>query len=142
MARHGLGKPKTYSHWYNMKTRCFNKNNIKYKDYGGRGITVFKEWIEFKNFHFWAIANGFKEGLSLERVDVNGNYCPENCTWITMAEQAKNKRNVILYTYNGLTMHAADWGKYLKLGKETVRNRIKNGWSLERALQPIIKGGD
>lgn len=138
---HGLGKPKTYSHWVNMKTRCLNKNNVKYKNYGGRGITICDEWINnFANFHYWALNNGFEEGLSLDRIDVNGNYEPNNCRWITMTEQAKNKRNNKNITYKGLTMNCAEWSKYLGLGKETVRERFKKGWNIERTLQPLKRG--
>ena len=133
---HRLGKPKTYSHWVNMKTRCLNKNNVKYKSYGGRGITICTEWLKFENFHYWAINNGFKKELTLERIDVNGNYCPENCTWITMEQQAKNKRNSKIITYNGLTMNVAEWSRYLGLGKETVRERLKKGWNIQDALSP------
>lgn len=141
--RHGLGKPATYSHWYNMKTRCFNKNNPKYKDYGGRGITVCEDWISFVNFHNWAITHGFEEGLTLERIDVNGNYCPENCTWITMAQQAKNRRVNKMITYNGITDTVRGWTIRLGFKKETLRNRLNYyGWSVERALTEPVKGGD
>ena len=133
---HGLGKPDTFSHWVNMKTRCLNKNNVKYKNYGGRGITICDEWLSFENFHYWTINNGFNKDLTLERIDVNGNYEPSNCTWITMEQQAKNKRNSKIITYNGLTMNVAEWSKYLGLGRETVRERLKNGWSIKDALSP------
>lgn len=140
---HGLGKPATYSHWYNMKTRCFNKNNHKYKDYGARGITVCNEWVSFVNFHNWAMNNGFEEGLTLERIDVNGNYCPENCTWIPMAQQAKNKRTSRLITYNGITDTIQGWTKRLGFKKETLRNRLNYyGWSVEDALTKGVRGGD
>ena len=140
---HGLGKPKTYSHWYNMKTRCFNKNNAKYKNYGGRGITVCDEWISFVNFHNWAINNGFEEGLTLERIDVNGNYCPENCTWIPMSQQAKNRRVNRMITYNGITDTIRGWTIRLGFKKETLRNRLNYyGWSVERALTEPLRGGD
>ncbi len=139
---HRLGKPSTYSHWVNMKTRCLNKNNVKYKSYGGRGITICDEWLSFENFHYWAINNGFREDLTLERIDVNGNYEPNNCTWITMEQQAKNKRNVANYTFNGKSMNINEWTKYLGFGKETIRERLKRGWTIEEALsKPLKKRG-
>ena len=136
---HRLGRPDTYSHWSNIKTRCFNKNNKKYKSYGGRGITVCKEWLDFKNFHYWAINNGYKKGLSIERIDVNGNYEPDNCKWIPMEQQSKNRRCVINYSLNGKKMNINEWTKFLGCGKETIRERIKRGWTIEKALTTPIK---
>lgn len=138
---HGLGKPATYSHWYNMKTRCLNKNNPKYKRYGARGIKICDEWLNFKNFHEWAINNGFKDGLTIERIDNNGDYCPENCKWIPMAEQAKNKECNIMITYNGITDTLQGWTKRLGFKKNTLRARICDyGWSIEKALTTPIRG--
>lgn len=132
---HGLGKPPLYSHWVNMKTRCLNKNNAKYKIYGGRGITICEEWLDFKNFHDWAMSNGFIDGLTLERIDVNGNYCPENCTWIPMVEQAKNKRTCTYLIHNGMRDTVAGWTKRMGYGRETIRERLKRGWSVKRAIE-------
>lgn len=84
-----------YKIWSGVKTRCFNKNRKGYKNYGGRGITICNEWLEYKNFCDWAMANGYKDNLTIERINVNGNYEPANCTWITIQEQQKNKRNTI-----------------------------------------------
>lgn len=131
---HGLGKPPLYSHWVNMKTRCFNKNNPKYKDYGARGITICEEWLDFKVFYEWAMSHGYAEGLSIERIDVDGNYCPDNCKWITMSEQAKNKRTNVYLTYNGITDTVAGWTKRIGCGRETLRERLKRGWSVEKTL--------
>ena len=87
--------------------------------------------------------NGFEEGLTLERIDVNGNYCPENCTWIPMAQQAKNKRTSRLITYNGITDTIQGWTKRLGFKKETLRNRLNYyGWSVEDALTKGVRGGD
>lgn len=136
---HGLGKPNTYSHWVNMKTRCFNSRNPKYKDYGGRGITICKEWLEFKNFHEWALSHGYKEGLTLDRIDVNGNYEPSNCRWITAAEQAKNKRTCRLITYNGITDTIKGWTERLGFKKNTLRVRLVNlKWDVEKAFTTPI----
>lgn len=90
---HGKADIRIYKIWINMKQRCLNKKNTRYSDYGGRGIRISKEWIKsFESFNDWAMLSGYNDSLTLERIDVNGNYEPSNCTWITLKEQAKNKR--------------------------------------------------
>lgn len=90
---------KIYNVWCGMFRRCYNKNNKSFSQYGGREIIICNEWKDFKIFYEWAINNGYKEGLSIERIDVNGNYCPSNCTWISIKEQAKNRQNTIKVFY-------------------------------------------
>lgn len=95
---HGLTNKSNglYSIWNGMKRRCYCKKSPDYPDYGGRGITVCGEWLhDFQAFYDWSMKNGHKKGLSIERKDVNGNYCPENCCWIPLKDQAKNKRNTL-----------------------------------------------
>lgn len=94
---HGLSKEAIYAVWSMMIQRCENANNKAYKDYGSRGISVCEEWHKFDVFYAWAISSGYSKGLTIERKNVNGDYCPENCTWITMKEQMRNRRNVELY---------------------------------------------
>lgn len=94
---HGLSKEAIYDVWKGMIRRCENPNCHGYKYYGGRGISVCEEWHKLEVFYAWAISSGYAKGLTIERKDVNGNYCPENCTWITMKEQGRNRRNVELY---------------------------------------------
>lgn len=91
-----------YSIWVNMKTRCYNKNNPSYKHYGERGIKICNEWLDnFESFFEWANNNGYEDNLTIDRVDYNGDYCPENCRWVTVKEQARNKSNNIVFTING-----------------------------------------
>lgn len=100
--RHGLSKTRIYNVWCSMKDRCFNKKCKEYRAYGGRGIVICEEWLnDFMSFYAWAIESGYKDDLTIERIDVDGNYEPDNCTWTTIEKQAINKRNTIRIIYSG-----------------------------------------
>lgn len=137
--KHGLSKSKLYSVWGSMKDRCYSKNCKQYKDYGGRGITICDEWrSDFFTFYKWAVNNGYKEGLTIERKDVNGNYCPENCCWITKEEQAKNKTNCHFITYNGETRTLSEWSRELHIDRGTVRKHEKILGNGEEAIEKVL----
>ena len=139
--KHGLWKYgfRLYGVWQAMKGRCLRPTNQKFKDYGGRGIKICKEWItDFKAFYEWANNTGYKEGLTLERIDVNGNYEPANCKWIPPEEQARNKRNNVFIEYNGETHCLREWARILKLNYKTIHKRIKDGWDVQKALSTPI----
>lgn len=117
--------------WRDMLNRCFNSKCADYKYYGGRGITVCIEWKnDFMSFYNWAIENGYKDDLTIDRIDVNGNYEPSNCRWVTKKEQQRNKRNNRYITYSGKTLCLADWARLLKIDKNTVKYRLNKGLPL------------
>lgn len=131
---HGESTGKFYKKWSSIKTRCYNKNTPCYKNYGGRGIKMCDEWLDFWNFREWAYKNGYSEGLTLERIDVNGNYEPSNCKWIPMKEQAINKRNNSFIEYGGKRQTLSQWSKELGVGKEVLSYRYRAGWAPEECL--------
>lgn len=132
---HGGTGTRLYDIWTGMISRCYNKNNNRYDNYGGRGIIVCNEWKNsFEVFRDWATKNGYSDNLTIDRINVNGDYCPENCRWISPLEQSKNKSNSINIEINGETKILSDWAREYGIGKDTVRHRIKCGWDIIDAL--------
>ena len=133
---HGMKNSRLYSLWNAMKSRCNNPNIKSYIRYGGRGISVCDEWEKsFLSFYNWAINNGYKDNLSIDRIDNNGNYCPENCRWITFEEQCNNRRTNIVFEYNGEKHNLMQWCKLLNLDYKFIHNRIyKMKWDFEKAI--------
>lgn len=125
--------------WKRMKSRCKNPNTKDFRNYGARGITVCKEWADsFEAFMDWAMANGYQDHLTIERKDTDGNYCPENCCWITKAEQSRNRRGLHHITANGETHTIAEWERITGIQNQTIQKRIRDGWSEEAAvLTPV-----
>lgn len=140
--KHGLYGTPIYKKWEAMKRRCLNKNEKSYSNYGGRGITICDKWLGFRGF-YEDMGKSFIAGMSLERIDNNGNYYKENCKWIPMSEQAGNKRSVKLYEYGGRTMSIPEWSKVSGIKYFTLFARIKKyKWSLEEALNTPISYGN
>ncbi|APH24986.1 hypothetical protein CF088_14640 [Clostridium botulinum] len=137
---HGLRHHRLYGIYTNMKSRCYNSKTPKYKNYGGRGIKVCDEWLNnFKAFYDWAMSNGYEDNLTIDRVNNDCNYEPSNCRWITFYKQASNKTTTNLITFNGKTQCVKAWTEELGFGKETLRERLKRGWSTKKALTTPIK---
>lgn len=133
--KHGGKKTRLYHIWEGMKSRCLNRAERSYKDYGGRGITVCEEWAQsFGAFRDWALANGYRDDLTIDRIDNDGNYCPENCHWATKKEQGNNRRSNRKITHNGETHTLTQWAELIGIKRETLSQRLRNGWSVERAL--------
>ena len=126
---HGLWhfNPRLYKIWQMMIDRCKNKKSKSYKYYGNRGINVCEKWHDAKKFMEWAIKNGYKDDLTIERIDVNGNYCPENCKFITKQEQTRNKRTNTIIEINGEKKCMAEWSEKMNIDYRTLLKRIKNG---------------
>ncbi len=130
---HGQSKTRLYTVWTHMKQRCFNPNDDRYADYGGRGITVCDAWRE--SFEIFLQDMGPRPlGHTLDRIDNDGNYEPANCRWATAAEQARNKRNNIIVEWRGARMTLKDAAQLKGIHPATVWCRLERGWSLERAL--------
>lgn len=136
MYKHGKSNTKIYNVWTAMKQRCLKENDRAYVNYGGRGIAVYEEWLSFIPFYEWAMNSGYKEGLTLERIDNDGNYEPPNCTWIPKSEQTSNRRINKHITYKGKTKIMKDWAKELGFDYHVIQSRItKLGWSIEKAFE-------
>lgn len=138
---HGLANHPLYAKWLAIRHRCKNPHNHKYKNYGGKGITVCSEWdSDFELFYEWALSNGYKEGLELDRIDNTKGYSPENCRFVTHKENLRNMERTILVTINGKTAPLIEWCEKLNLKYLTVYSRIKHyGWTPEKALLTPIR---
>ena len=132
--KHGLSKTRISATHSNMMARCYNPKSEKYKRYGGRGIVVCDEWKTPKNFFDWSLSNGYAENLTIERIDNNGNYEPNNCTWITKGEQARNKSTNKNLTLCGVTRCITEWAEVTGYSIRTIQWRIKSGWSTSDLL--------
>ena len=125
---------KLYKVWTSMKCRCLNKKDKRYYDYGGRGITVCDEWLEFKSFMDWAYANGYNDGLAIDRIDNDKGYCPENCKWSTTKEQARNKRTTHYIEIDGVAKSMIEWSEISGTRHGTISTRLRRGWNPKEAV--------
>lgn len=125
-----------YRIYNNMKTRCYNPSSISYQHYGGRGIKICKEWLQdFSIFKDWAISNGYRDDLTIDRIDVDKGYFPDNCRWTDYKVQANNTRSNHLVTIYGFTKTLTEWSEFYEINVKTVRDRLKRGWDVIEALQ-------
>ena len=117
--------------WYNsyrcMKSRCYREKDISYKNYGGRGIKVCEEWLDIRNFEKWVEQNPYFEGATIDRIDNDGDYSPENCRWATMYEQDNNRRNTIMIEWKGECHSLSEWSEIIGINKSTLKNRYWRG---------------
>ena len=138
-AAHGESGNRTrlYRIWSGMKNRCYNAHSKNaYKKYGNRGITVCDEWRNsYTAFRDWAYQNGYRDDLTIDRIDNNGAYEPQNCRWVSTKKQNNNRRNNHYITFNGETKTMAEWTEIAGFGRSVIEHRLSRGWSVESALQ-------
>ena len=137
---HGQKGTRLYNTWAHMKQRCENPKNDDYNNYGGRGICVCDEWQEFEPFYEWAMSNGYNEKLTIDRIDVNGNYEPNNCRWADAYTQHNNTRTNTYVVYKGQRKTASQWSRELKISKCRLYRQLKNGKTLEEIINTPPRG--
>lgn len=138
--KHGLTHSRIMRIWTNMKGRCYNPREKAYKNYGARGITICSEWInDVKSFYDWAILNGYDDTLTIDRIDVNGNYEPSNCRWVDRKTQCNNQRNNHLIEYKGERLTISQISDKTKIPSHVISNRIYSGMSEKEAVETLYK---
>ena len=132
-----------YRIYMQMKERTENENKDNYADYGGRGIKICDDWLEdYESFKTWALTNGYTDDLSIDRIDNDKGYSPDNCRWTTKTGQANNKRNNRLLTYKGETHNISKWAEIRGVDRSIIDNRLRRGYSIEQTFEePVIKRG-
>lgn len=141
--KHNHCHSRLYTIYNNMKARCYRVTNHKYPRYGGRGIKLCDEWLnDFGKFFDWAMANGYQENLTIDRIDNDGDYEPSNCRWVTNVEQSNNRSSNHLIEFQGQTRNITEWSKITGLSYSAISSRInKLEWSPEKALStPLLRG--
>lgn len=132
--KHGQRHTRLYDIWRSMKSRCTNEGNNRFSLYGGRGISVCKQWMKFENFYLWAVENGYSNELTIDRKDVNKDYDPSNCRWVSQKVQQNNRSNNRHIEFNGISHTLAEWSDITGIKRATIWMRLSLGWSVEKAL--------
>lgn len=132
---HKMRNHPLYNTWTGMINRCYWSRHNRSKHYKGKGIVMCDDWRKsFEKFMYWAINNGWKEWLSIDRIDNDGNYCPENCRWATAKEQSRNRSSNIWLTIDGISKIAVEWSEQAGTSSATIHNRLKRGWAHKEAV--------
>lgn len=138
---HGMSETRIYRIYHKMKLRCYSKVNPAYPAYGGRGITICDEWLnDFMEFYNWSMDNGYADDLSIDRIDNNKGYSPDNCRWTTKKQQANNTRSTIFLTYKGETKPASEWSEITGIPQDTLTYRKRSGWSDDECIETPLWG--
>ena len=133
----GLYKSRLYRIHHLMICRCYTKSTTAYPLYGGRGIKICDDWLGengFMNFYNWAMTHGYSEKLTIDRIDVDGDYCPENCRWATHEEQSNNTRNNRKLLFDNQTLTISQWSRKIGINRNTLDKRLRSGWTIEDAI--------
>lgn len=137
--KHGLSRVsgkrrKLHGVWVGMLDRCNNKNNKHFDRYGGRGIAVCPEWHDYKNFHEWAMSNGYAEGLTIDRANNNNGYSPDNCRWVKQSDQPRNTCRVKRFFIDQRSLTIREIAQKIGVKKDTIRGRLRRGLTIEEAI--------
>ena len=132
--KHGDRYTRLYDIWRGIKSRCYTQSSTSYKNYGLRGVKMCDEWLDYQTFKRWALANGYKDNLTIDRIDVNGDYTPNNCRWVSYKENSNNKRNNRYIEYNGKIKTLTEWAEEYHIKVGTLWARLNKGWTIEKAL--------
>lgn len=138
---HGMRSSRLYGIWRGMCKRCLNQSDGNYPRYGGAGVRLYPEWEHFEPFMEWSLSNSYDDTKTIDRYPIcNGNYEPSNCRWATPLQQQRNRSCLIQLTFNGQTKLLVEWAEELVIGYDVLKSRLRNGWSVERALtEPVRK---
>ena len=143
MSRLIKGKSFYNKSWYNsyraMMSRCYREKDVSYRNYGGRGIRVCEEWHNIENFEKWVAENPHSKGMTIDRIDSNGNYEPRNCRWASMKTQDNNRRNTVYIEHNGEVHTITEWAEIIGINRSTLNNRYYRGWRGEKLFSPKLK---
>lgn len=137
--KHGETKTRLFKIWCGIHERCERIKHSYFKDYGGRGIKVCEEWSEYLPFAEWAKSSGYADNLSIDRIDVNGNYEPHNCRWVTEKEQHNNTRKNRIVEYMGKRYTLTQLAEEVGIKKTTLKERLNNGWSVDDAVNRPVR---
>ncbi|WBF81889.1 hypothetical protein [Staphylococcus virus vB_SurM-PSU6] len=138
--KHGKSNSRLHTIYRSMKARCYSVKNINYSNYGGKGIEICDEWLEdFMNFYNWAHNNGYKDDLTIDRIDSNGNYEPGNCRWVDYKTQSRNRNYNKLLKFQGKELCVTEWSDLTGIASGTIHSRLRMGWSIEKTLSTPVK---
>lgn len=138
--KHGGSGTRLHSVWRNMKTRCYNPKSKYFARYGGRGIIVCDEWRQsFSAFREWALSHGYADNLTIDRINNNEGYRPDNCQWVTQKKQLRNFSRNRLITYKGQTKPVTEWAEEKQISVKALYYRVEKGWTAEEALETPVK---